>query len=80
MMDPMKHTLVKVEIGDQLAFTVANSTKILGLICKPKDTRTDKHAWCAFRGIGHGQTFLGHSWSKAGAAGVVCGTVAPLPL
>ena len=81
MMDPMKHTLVKVKIGDQLAFTVADDAgAILGLICKPKDTRTDKHAWCAFRGIGLGQTFLGHSWTKDGAAGVVCGTVAPLPL
>ena len=79
-MDPMKTTLAKVKIGDMLAFTVANSTgKILGLICKPKDTRTDKNAWRAFRGIGHGQTFLGHSWTKDGAAGVVCGTVAPLP-
>lgn len=76
----MKHTLTKVKIGDQLAFTVGNSTgAILGLICKPKDTRADKHAWQAFRGIGHGQTFLGHSWTKDGAAGVVCGTAAPLP-
>ena len=75
----MKTTLAKVKIGDFLAFTVADNTgKILGLICKPRDTRTDKNAWRAFRGIGHGQAFLGHSWTKNGAAGVVCGTTALL--
>ena len=75
----MKHILTKVKVGDELAFVVSDSTgKILGLITKPKDTRADKNAWRSFRGIGEGQTFLGHSWSKSDAVGVVCGTVAPL--
>lgn len=81
MMDPMKHTLGKINLGSyEIGFMVANEAgQILGMISKPKDTRGDKNAWRAYRGIGPGQTFLGHSWSKTGAAGVVCGTASPLP-
>lgn len=76
----MKHKLTKVNLGThEIGFTVANEAgQILGLVSKPKDTRTDKNAWRAYRGIGHGQTFLGHSWTKGGAVGVVCGIAAPL--
>lgn len=77
----MKNNLTKVNLGThEIGFTVTNEAgQILGLISKPKDTRTDKNAWRAYRGIGHGQIFLGHSWTKAGAVGVVAGTAAPLP-
>jgi hypothetical protein len=39
----------------------------VGFIEKPLDTRTEKNAWRAYRGIGENNQFLGHRSSRGGA-------------
>lgn len=39
----------------------------VGMIDKPRDSRSGKNAWRCYKGIGEGAKFLGHAWTKAGA-------------
>lgn len=48
-------------------FVLCNGSKELGFIHKPKDTRTDKNAWCVHLGIGESNQFIGHEWTKSAA-------------
>jgi hypothetical protein len=42
-----------------------------GVIEKPRDTKTDKNMWRAFKGFGLGIEFIGHFPTKAKAARAV---------
>ena len=57
----------KASSGSPAMFVVKLDGAEIGLLEKYRDTRTDKHPWKAFAGIGHAARFLG-AWYE-GAAG-----------